>query len=215
MEIGSLVASTTTTLNRDYTPAFVLIGGINEDVVLDALTVTVDGDVTININGQANVQAFAKYLQSSLLGADVKIGMLLKVASGDIPSKLQLRLSNAGVTTPTVYGFSASKSKAVPVRAAQQTIQANDSVTYGGGFQALIIDETNLDYAQINFKDGHQDKLTVEELKAYFNLLNPSDADGLLAGQLVVDNKGRNIAKISLYTTSGGTMTVTVVKRLA
>jgi len=216
MEIGTLAASAVTTINRETTPSLVLIGAIDENVVLDGLVVTIGGEVTISIQGQTHIQAFAKYMTEGLLGADVKVGMILKLASGELPNeRVQLRMSNAGATTPTVYGYSISGRNAQAYRVAQQTIQAIDSVRYGAGFQALIIEQTNLDYAQMEFIDGHTDKFSVVELASLFALDNQCDADGLLAGRLMIDNQRKLIKSVTLYTTSGGTMTVTVVKPFA
>lgn len=213
MKIGTLTtgAGVDTLITRRGVPAFILIGAVDTDVPLTNLNVTIGGDVTIKISGQTHIQAFAKYLMENLSGADVKIGMLLKVANDFIADQnLELVLTNAGVTTPDVFGFSEGKTDAQPVAAGQQTIQADDSVFYAGNFTALFFPDTNFDYAQIEFADGgFSDKLTGAEIDALFALKNQCDADGRLAGLHVIDNKDSSIVGVTLYTDNGGTLTIT------
>ena len=197
-----------TLITKNFVPAYVVIGLIDTDLVITEYSVTIGGVVRQQVTTQVTVQAIAKYLMECLLGADVKIGMVLKLADGFIPDQtLELRLIQTGVTTPIVYGFSDSKGQGFPVLCGQSTILASSNQDYDN-FTALFFPPANFDYAQIVFTDGHSDKLVAAELAALFTFQNQADADGYLAGQICIDNKEKSIGSVTLFTTGGGTMQV-------
>jgi hypothetical protein len=206
----------TTIITRPYCPEMIVIGSVDTDVPLSRITVTVGGQVTQEVSGQAAIQAMAKYLMECLLGADVKIGMMLKVADGFLPGQnVEIKLTQSGTSTATVYGFSDNKGAGLLATAAQETIQASSNIELSG-FTALFIPTTNFQDAQVTFADGHSERLQKEELAALFALENQSDADGLLAGMICVDNKPnyegvQPIQAISVFSSSGGTLQLTTL----
>lgn len=201
-----------TSITRPFIPSYILIGAVNLANPLRDISVTVGGDVTIKIAGITHVTAFCKYLMECLLGADVKVGTVIKLATGFIPqSSLELALTNDGATTPDIFGFSDSK-EGVPVLAGQNTILADSSEPYSGAFTALIFSATNFDFAEITYTDGHREsKVTAFELATMFAMTNQADADGKLGGMLVIDNQESEIAGITLFADSGGSLLVTKV----
>jgi hypothetical protein len=206
----------TTIITRPYTPELLVIGSIDTDVPLSRITVTVGGEVVQEVSGQANIQAMAKYLMECLLGADVKIGMMLKVADGFLAGQnVEIKLTQTGTSTASIYGFSDNKGAGLLVRAGQETIQASSNIELTG-FTALFIPTTNFQDAQVVFADGHSERLSQQELAALFALENQADADGLLAGVLCVDNKPdiegvQPIQSITVFSTSGGTLQLTAL----
>lgn len=213
--IGALLTGVgvVTSFNESFVPQSILIGTTDTDLPLSKLEVTVGGTSTINITGQADVQAFAKLFGKPLLGADVKVSQEIVIGNGfSSKQKSFVRLTNAGATTPNVMYHSRRKAEQsfVPMLAGQDTINALSSRPFSG-FSALIFDESNLDYADIEFADGHQDKFSAPELHAMLATQMACDADGKLAGRTVILNQG-DMLRVTLYTTNGGTLTYTIVQ---
>jgi len=213
MEIGTLItgAGVVTTISKPYTPAYILIGAVDDAMALRAISVTIGGTVTIKINTLANISAFAQFLMQGLLGADIKVGLLIKIADDFISDQnLELSLTNDGVTTPTIFGFSRGKTNMEVVRVGQETIQATSSLEYNGNFfSGLLIPDTNLDYVQITFSDGHSEKMSGVELDALFALENIADANGQLTAVHVIDNSLGDVASVIVFSDAGGDLTIT------
>lgn len=210
MLVDTLVtgAGIDTVINLPYVPEFILVGETDTDLPLTKVSISVGGSDYQNINGQSLIQADSKIDMEGLLGADVKIAQVIAVADGLIPFQTcQVRLTNAGATTPNIYAFSTSMGSRVFSKGTT-TIQDNSSDVFDG-FQALIFDPTNLDYVQVTWEDGTNQKMTEAELKAVFAVLNQSDANGELAGLLVLNNALNIFQSVEIYT-SGGALTVLV-----
>lgn len=199
----------------NYVPQNILIDAIDTDVPIQGINVMVDGDPAIAITNQSRIQAFAKWLQGGLLGADVKVGMMLKIANGqvDLPagSTCTMILENAGATTPKVYANSEGKGDDV-FMVGEDAVIASTSKVFDD-FDFLAFDPTNISYAVVTFADGHQQRMEIAELRALYSKYNTSDADGELAGLVCVDNDAdddgvRDIARFELQAGSGGNTTV-------
>jgi len=216
MQIGTLAVSGSnpTIINRDQVDAYVLIGTIDESVPLTAYSITIGGKTVQSVSTASHIIALAKFLQESLLGADVAIGMMLKVA-GDFIAGQNIQYSfdsdDAAVTFP-IYAFSEGETDAVPVTAGQVTKQDGDNQLFNGNeFTCLIFPDTNFDYVNIEFADGHTSKLSGAEVDALFSLYNQCDADGRLGGNHVIDNSRGDIARATVFA-SGGTLKITTAK---
>jgi len=213
-------AGVVTTITQNFVPQFMLVGAIDINNPLRNITVTVGGKVVQQVAGVAVIGAIMKYMMESLLGVDVKVGLLWKLANSFIGNQtLQLQLTNDGATTPIVYGFSAGKSLPVPVQAGQETIQASTKIEFDNtipdrAFTALFFEATNFAYAQVEYTDGHDEQLLIGELDALFATENQCDADGKLNAVTVIDNRFGNFKKVTLYSTSGGAFTVTKLKQI-
>jgi len=210
MKYGALTTGigVETIINIPFVPEYVQIGTIDTDLPITKFEVTIGGTVIISISGQALIQAFAKYLLKPILGTDVKIPMILKVGDGFIPNtNCQITLTNAGATTPDIYCNSSNKGRRF-FRVAPLSINASSSMMVEG-FNALIFPSTNIDYVNLEFTDGHIEKFSLPELAGYAVQVMPTDADGLLAAQYVIDNSlDPYIARCVIYTTSGGSATI-------
>lgn len=212
-EIGQLIGTDggTTIITRPYTPEIVVVGTVDTDTPLTRITVTSGGTVVQEISGQATIQAMAKYLMECLLGADVKIGMALKISDGFMADEnFELKVVQAGTTTPKVYAYATNKQGSQLVLAGQETIQASSNITFEN-FTALFIPTTNFQDAQVEFEDGHTERLTAVELASLFSIENQADADGLLAGQIVIDNKSEEIASVTVFSDGGGTLQISKI----
>lgn len=182
-----------------------------------AISVEVDGTPFIQIVGQPLVNAFAQFMQQTgsarNVSGDTEVprpGFLFKIATGLVKKSTTYRITNAGSTTPKVYGFSTAKS-GVPLLATTKTINATSYDDFDK-FSALIISGVaNLASAEIFFEDGGKTTMTVPELDAWFSLNNASE-DGKLSGCTVIDNRGRIIKTVRLNTNSNGQVTVLKVK---
>lgn len=209
MQIGTMTtgAGVVTTIKLDNgIPQVILVGTTDTDLPLQAISLSISGASYIDVTTQALIQAMSKYMNESLLGADVKVAQALLLANGFIAGKNGvLKLTNAGVTTPAVYAASYSRGNE-PVSAGQAVVNDNSYQMFSG-FEAIIFDPTNLSRADIVFADGHKDSFSAPELAALFARSNQADADGYLAGMCVIDNQYGNIAEASVFA-SGGDITV-------
>lgn len=214
MKVGTLNGGSgaSTEFNREYVPAFIGIGSVDTDNPLQEFSITIGGTVVQQVTTSAHIQALSKLLMESNLGADVKIGAMIKVA-GDFIAKqnCQVILVNGGATTPDVFMFSEGKTKASPVLVGQTTIQDADNQRFdGANFDFLIVPDANLNYVNYEFSDGHTDRLEPEEVDMLFNLYNQADADGRLAGMHIIDNSRGTINSVTIYA-AGGQLKVTSV----
>jgi hypothetical protein len=176
---------------------FLLIGDADTANPLQGLTVEVNGETLINIQVQALITAFAKWLME-MTGSTV--GVLLKLATGRIKGNTNIRLINSGATTPAVYAFSDSDG-GLPFISATEVILAGAFSDFRN-FSALMISApANLQSAIVEFEDGYTTSMTAVELGAYFTIENNAEADGYLGGVLVVDNRNARIKSIRLFAT--------------
>lgn len=218
-KFGTLITGNgvATIVNLPFVPQFLLVGTVDTDLPIEGLSVSIEGVDKISIvDNQSLLQAYAKWSMEGMLGADVKIGQLLKIADGKISGKdCQITITNAGVSTPDIYAYSDRKG-ANGLNFGTSTIQSSSNKVYNQ-FGALFFPTANVDYAQVTWKNGHSDKLTVPELRSLFVQTNQTDADGQLAGITVIDNLAAADARglidsVDLYTTNGGTCTVGIVR---
>lgn len=186
-------------------PQFLLVDAVDADLPVTKFEVTIAGQSFQNITGQTLIQAFSKYMMESLLGADVKIGQTLMLTNGFLGNQNgQVKLTNAGVTTPNVYYHSITRGNEA-FGSGMVPIQDLGSKRFAK-FIALFFDDTNFDYANVTFKFGNvrwTDKFTAAELPALFARDNQADADGKLAGITVIDNKSGAIEAVELYANGG------------
>jgi hypothetical protein len=208
-KIGTLTtgAGVDTQFNLDYTPSVLLIGTVDTALDIDKLAVQVDGQQTILLSGSVVNLAVAKYMMESLLGADVKIAQVVKIANGNLDVKCQITITNGGVATPDVFQLSMRNGNSVAL-CGQDTLQATSNMIFNG-FSALFLDTANLDRAQITYEDGFIGNFSGVELDALFAMDNQSDADGKLNGLTVIDNQFGNILSVQLFSASGGSIQVT------
>jgi len=210
-EVGVMItaAGVVTTLDLNYVPEAIQIGTIDTDLPLDSYSVTINGVVTQFITGNALILAVSKYLRESLLGADIKIGMVIPIGDGKNEAEgvtFQMKLENDGATTPKIYAHSSSYTEGGTIRTSQNTIQDTSNQAYEN-FTALFFSSTNLSNAMITFDDGLSERYEAVEIAALFNVDNQSDADGKLGATNCIDNSEGNIESVVLYT-SGGTLSV-------
>jgi hypothetical protein len=209
-KIGNLVTgdNSVATFDLSWVPQFILIVGITTANVVKALNIIIDGTTVQSVSGTSLIGAMMKYLQESNNGV---IGLMWKISSGFVGGQTcQINLTNSAANTNEVRAFSGRK-KGVPYLAGMKPVQINTSVVFSG-FTALFFDATNFDFAQITFADGHNERLTAVELAALFNLENQCDANGLLNGIHVIDNKLGNIVKAEIYANAVDTLQVGQLK---
>jgi hypothetical protein len=202
-KVGTMTtgAAVETVINESYVPQLVLVGATDTALPLTKFGVSIAGEVRQGIAGQSLIQAFSKIVGKSLLGADVAISQVLPIANGFVGGQnIQVRLTNAGATTPDIFFFSNGIGDSAVITG-QQTIQPTSNQRFAG-FSHLIFDDANLDYVQIEFADGFSDKFTDVELLARFAMMNGADANGELAGMTVLENLG-DIVSATIYTTAG------------
>lgn len=227
------VADSDTQISEAYMEEIYQVDTVDADSVVKKLAWSLNGHQRGLISGQTFVQAFSKLGRAGLLGADVKIGQGFQLADGRINGKFEMTLTNVGVTTPNVYGYSRSISRPenrIEVIASMRTINLNSHESFKK-MQAVVFDPANLDNAVITFnrryrnkagqlgpKVKHSQKFVAAELPGLFNLGgNTSDADGKIATYTVIENfKGlltpaNNISEIELYA-GAASLTVLVVR---
>jgi hypothetical protein len=192
------------TFNLSWVPQFILVTNVVTANILSAISIVIGGQTTQNVIGQALVGAVMKYLMEASNGA---IGLLWKVTSGFIGDQTcQINLTNTGANVNEIRAFSGRK-KGVPYLAGTQPVLANTSVVFRN-FTALFFEAANFDAAQIQFADGHNERLNAAECAALFTVENQADANGLLNAVTVIDNKLGNIEYIEVYANATGTLSV-------
>jgi hypothetical protein len=198
-----------TTFTRNYVDQFLMIGSVDTNNVVKRISIQVGGVVRQLLTGAPIIGAMMKYMMEFLGGADVKVGLLFKMANGFIPDQnVIIDLTNSGANTPVVYGFSTNRRNGVPVVSGMEQVIVDSSLEWDNtdpsrSFTALFFESTNLDYAQVEFVDGYSVPLNALELNAIFAIENQTDADGQLNAVTVIDNQLGNIKKITLWAVTG------------
>jgi hypothetical protein len=199
-QIGTLAsgAGTVTSFNGlSQLDEFLLIGDVDTTNPLQGLTVEVNGETLINIQNQALITAFAKWLMETVGSV---VGLLLKFATGRIKGNTNIRLVNSGPTTPAIFAFSDSDGGR-PFLVATEVILPGSYSDYSG-FSALFLNApANVQQAVVTFADGFQTIMTAVELAAYFSITNQAETDGYLGGVAVIDNSAGNIQSVRVFAT--------------
>tara|TARA_Y100001980_G_C14555446_1_gene343970 strand:+ start:2666 stop:3289 length:624 start_codon:yes stop_codon:yes gene_type:complete len=203
MQIGNLIASADQIFDRKSTPANLLIEDIGAAIPATKLLVEISGKPTISITSQNRLRAFAKLMMGG--NGDTSLLNTIPIATGALKGhECNILITNGAATTPAVFASSPAASGR-PYVAGEQTIQDSDRQTFRG-FGYLIFDKTNLDYANVVFPDGWNEKMSGIELDQYFAIGRPYvEGDGTLSSQTIID--GSKFAEITLFT-SGGSITV-------
>lgn len=192
---GAGVVTTFTGLSQ--LDEYLLIGDADTANPLQGLQVEVNGETLVNINAQALITAYAKWLMETVGTA---VGFLFKFATGRVKGNTTIRLTNSGATTPGVFAFSDADG-GVPFIVATDVILAGGYSEFSN-FTALFVNApANLQQAIVTFTNGFQSTMTAVELGAYFSLTNQADADGYLGGVIAIDNTAGNIASIRMFAT--------------
>ena len=219
-QIGTLTggAGAVTTINIQHVPEFIVIGSSYNaaGIVATAISWSIAGKEYVNVAGAALSKAFAKLKKHGDLTNGV-VDETIQVGFGYEPNQqFQLRITNAGATTPAVYGFSRRMGNRRLLTAAPNVINDGASQSFTG-FIALMFDATNLDNAEVAFRNAktgavYTERMQPAELLSLFGLDNISEA-GTLAAITVIDNTnllinaGQQVQRITLYA-SGGSITV-------
>lgn len=185
---------------------YIVIGDVDTAMPLTGLSVEIDGEATINIVGSTPlVSSFAKFMSQFTA---TLVGLVLKIATGQIMKKTTYRFTNAGATTPAIFAFSErGAGKGSPVRAISDGINALSNLTYRN-FSALMITPAanagNLDFV---FADGTAQTLTAIEADALFAIKNQTDANGRLDPVVTtIDNRDGSIASVRVNATTALTV---------
>jgi hypothetical protein len=195
----------TTFSGQSQCEEYIVIGDVDTPNALRGLSVEIDGTPFINIQNSAPlISAFQKW-QMETCGAAV--GLMLKVATGNISRNTTYRFTNDGVTTPTVRVFSDSKN-GIPILATTKSINASSFEDFSKFSSLLLSLPANVSSVEVVFADGHKSTMTIEEVDALFALKNQSEADGRLAGVSVIDNTDQSIQSVRIF---AGAASVTVL----
>lgn len=205
-------AGVVTSGTLSYVPAFIVIGDMFTDLPVDRISFQIGGDTIQEVETQSVIQAVSKYLSQGSLGVNVKVGMVIKIATGFIADKtFKYSFRNVGATTPAIYGYSMNKAGRA-IQAGQDSINALSNTVYKN-FTALFFPDTNFASAEVTWRDGHSESgLTLVELASVLNMQMTTDASGKLAGVNCIDNKSGAIASVKIYAGAGGSMAVTWLK---
>ncbi len=208
--IGSIPATSEGTISRSYVPALI---AFNDGDAFDKIQVTIAGKSQIYIQDAHHVTAFVELMQRLSKSKSAEDNVLVSISDGFVGNEtFELVLNNNEAVAKNVWAFSTSKGQGFYTKAGQSTLQANDSLFFAGSdFDFILLNEANFDYAQIQFSDGHEDKLSLQEIK---NLLamKANTSTGEFAGNILgIDNTDGSIESLTLYTDSGGTCLVTQI----
>jgi len=215
-------AGVVTTINQNWVPQYVLVGDIETDLPLTQLAYSISGNEKLNIVGQPLIQVFSKFGKQALLGTEIKVMQLLEIADGYYGNiQFQMRLTNVGVTTPSIFGFSEQAGAGRCVSATNVTILASTNASFQG-FIALAFDPANVNTVDLSFVDRdtgieyNEAGLTADEVQAIFGIKNTTDLGGELAAITVLDNRmlaqtlGKYITRARIFNGAGGATSVMV-----
>lgn len=190
-------------------PQSIVLGDVGTANALSGIQVEIDGTPFVNIKGSATLaNAFAKWGNETINGTGV-VGLVYHVATGKITRNSTVRLTNNGVTTPSIRVFSDNQT-GVPFIAAVKGINANSYEDFSR-FSAIIIDTpANVNNIEMNFADGHRETWTVQDADAYFAISNQAEASGRLGGCTVIDNTLQNITSVRVNATTA--ISVLIIK---
>lgn len=188
---------------------FIVIGSVSTANPLQGLQVEVDGTTYINVvNQPALLSAYAKWLSQFV---STLMGVVFKIATGNIPRNTTYRFINNGATTPNVFAWS-DNDAGVPFVVATKTINASSYEDFEK-FSALFIGTpANFSQAEIVYASGRKATLTGVELDAQFSMKSSSEANGQLLGVSVIDNTDQSISQVRLYTNAVGANTILIAK---
>lgn len=212
-KIGTIPANSTTTLNVQNLPEFILLLDDSGFVVSRALEVVISGDNNYNISSQALQEAINKIGNAGVL-ADFTVFPLAQIANGGVGNKqVDITITNNSASVLEVFGFSTSNNDGTIVRASQSTIVANSNDTYSN-FESLVFTNSNVLNVEVEFASGWKDRYTKIELDALLSKLVPSIENlGFPFGSLVtaIDNRLGFIKSVRIFANEDGN--VTVVKK--
>ncbi len=200
-------AGVVTPIDLPFVPSIILVGTVDVDLPVQGITTSIGGKNTQEITDQTVIQALSKLFMQGLLGADVKVAQIWKVANGQIDlkdgQKFRINLENAGATTPNVYAYSEQfGNRAIAV--GQDSINARGNAIIQG-VTALLFEDSNFSKADITYNDGHvESDLSLVELASILAQDEVCDADGKLAGVNVINFASNGISSVKLYAGSGG-----------
>lgn len=207
-QIGNLTASASSVFNLDFLPQRFLVGATDTDVPLSQISVVTSGTQLFSLTSAARIRAVAKFDQGATLGADVKVPMWLKFATGRINKQTTINVTNSGAGTESVQASSTNIS-GIARRAVEQSINASANATFDN-FEAIFYDATNVLRVQVTFANGFTDEYTDKEINALYAGYHVADADGTLNGLSCIDSDslGGQIAQVTIYNGSGGATVV-------
>lgn len=205
-QIGTLTTGagvTTVITGQTQCEQFLLIGDVDTANPLQGLQVEIDGKAFINISNAASlITAYMKWQMESCAGT---IGLLIKIGTGSIRQNTTYRLTNAGVTTPNIFAFSAEQ-QGVPFEVSTATINPSSYLDFSAFSAIFLQTPANVAGLEFTFTDGTRSTLTPTEADALFALYNQAETDGRLGGVTVIDNTQQTISNVRVNTnsTAGG-----------
>jgi hypothetical protein len=207
-QIGNLTASSSSVFNLDFLPERFLIGQTDTDQPLSQISVVTSGTQLFSITSAARIRAVAKFDQGATLGADVKVPMWLRLATGRVNKQTTINVTNSGAGTEAVQAVSTNMAS-IGRRAVEQSINASANATFDN-FEGLFYDPTHVLRLQITWANGYTDEYTPNEINALYASYHVSDADGTLNGLSCVDaDSGAGlISQVTIYNGSGGATVV-------
>lgn len=205
-QIGTIAASTTTTLDLSYYPQFFQIGDVVNALDITSLTTTARGKTLINLGLNTYIATLAKLEMSALLdGANSTLPKGIWLADGRIPGQATITVANNTAGTAAAQAFSLGTSEANVARTASVTpVVANGNDTFSD-FDCLFMLPTNVSKFQVTFDDGWSEELTVAEMAALYARNFPVEATGYVNGCVVVPGmrapEGWKIEECVVYST--------------
>lgn len=194
---------------RSHADEFIVIGDVDTANPLEGLNVEIDGVTYINVvDNAAIIQAYAQWMMKRTGAAGSTLpGLVIKVATGNVPQSTTYRFTNAGATTPNIYAFS-DNDVGVPFMLGTKTINASSYLDFKK-FSALFIGTpANVSSVEIVFKSGRKETMTMQEVGALFAMQQDSEANGYLAGVGVIDNTKQTIKSVRVYCTADTVMAI-------
>ena len=219
-QIGTLTtgAGVVTPIDIQFVPEFIVIGTAYGATPLSAIAWNIAGKEYVNVSGAAYVGALGKYKQ----GADLSGGLVAVIFNTGFGylrnQQFQLRLTNAGVTTPVIYGYSRKQGNG-QVITASQTVIIDAANQRFNNFMSLSFADTNVSRVNLTFRNVKTgsvftDDFAPAELRALFALDNFTEA-GQLDAITVIDNinlvRGQGVyVESAIVYASGNNVTVTI-----
>ena len=240
-QIGTLAASTSTSIVLSYLPQYLTIQGnlpttlgSNPDTQINvtSLNISVDGVEVCNIQGQneINTALFAGKMQSLLVSPDTQYytsTYYLELSNGKIDGRnVTINITNGAAATMNVYASSRNLGD-TPFYWSQQTVLPTSS-TVISDFEVAMLPQVdqNVQIGEfvVNFADGYSDKFVYDNNSAtnyvnellYFTgteLMNTATSSDDAMGTIYVDNSTGEIQSIQYFNNSTTTNQGVIIKR--
>lgn len=217
MLLDTIPASGSLNLVRRYVYPFIKVGSVSSFNPISNIQVSIGGKSQISVRTQDHVTGLFALISPFINEPAGHSGSptLLRLASGFVADEtLEIDMDSSSVNPEPVYGFGIAKGvKGSYTKASQLTILANSQQEFTSDvFDYILVIDTDVDYYQVEFKDGYSEKFTTVEMRTLLGIMRITslgcvNSDSELVS-IPLDDLG--IRKLSIYASTSNILVTTV-----